>query len=70
MMGRRLRATSPLGIFIIATVLGILTGLQAYNYVALTAEHKQPFIYLLSLNLTYWYSWAVLVPGVVWRARH
>ena len=42
-MGRLLRVTSPLTIFTIATVLGVLTGLQAYNYVALTAEHKQPF---------------------------
>jgi two-component system, LytTR family, sensor kinase len=69
-MARRLQATSPLGIFLIATILGILTGLQAYNYVALTSEHKQPFIVLLSLNLTYWYSWALLVPGVLWMARH
>jgi two-component system, LytTR family, sensor kinase len=70
MMARRFQATSPLGIFLIATILGVLTGLQAYNYVALTSEHKQPFIVLLSLNLTYWYSWALLVPGVLWMARH
>ncbi len=69
-MGRLSRATSPLTIFTIATVLGVLTGLQAYNYVALTAEHKQPFNVLLALNLTYWWSWAVLVPGVLWMARH
>ena len=69
-MGRLLRATSPLSIFTIATVLGVLTGLQAYNYVALTAEHKQPFNVLLFLNLTYWWSWALLVPGLLWMARH
>ena len=62
--------TSPLSIFSIATVLGVLTGLQAYNYVALTAEHKQPFNVLLALNLTYWWSWALLVPGVLWMVRH
>jgi LytS/YehU family sensor histidine kinase len=50
-------------------VLGILTGLQAYNYVALFEERKQPFSVLLLLNLTYWYSWAVLVPGILWLAR-
>ena len=51
-------------------MLGVLTGLQAYNYVALTAEHKQPFVVLLGLNLTYWYSWALLVPvrRCGWRA--
>src|SRR5262245_32855783 len=69
-MGRLSRVTSPLTIFSIATALGVLTGLQAYNYVALTAEHKQPFNVLLALNLTYWWSWALLVPGVVWMARH
>ena len=54
LMGRLSRATSPLTIFTIATALGVLTGLQAYNYIALTAEHKQPFIVLLGLNMTYW----------------
>ena len=69
-MGRLSRATSPLTIFSIATVLGVLTGLQAYNYIALTAERKQPFVVLLSLNMTYWYSWALLVPIILWLARH
>jgi signal transduction histidine kinase len=68
-MGRLPGATSPLGLFIIATILGALTGLQAYNYVALTADNKQAFGPILWLNLTYWYSWALLVPGVVWMAR-
>jgi len=68
-MGRLSRVTSPLTIFTIATVLGVLTGLQAYNYVALVSEHKQPFSVLLGLNLTYWWSWALLVPGVLWLAR-
>ena len=65
-MGRFSRVTSPLTIFTFATVLGSLTALQAYNYVALVSEHKQPFGVLLGLNLTYWWSWALLVPGVVW----
>ena len=68
-MGRFSRVTSPLMIFTIATVMGVLTALQAYNYVALVSEHKQPFSVLLGLNLTYWWSWALLVPGVLWLAR-
>jgi len=68
-MGRLSRVTSPLTIFTIATVVGVLTGLQSYNYVALTSEHKQPLIVLLGLNITYWWSWALLVPGVLWMAR-
>jgi two-component system, LytTR family, sensor kinase len=69
LMGRRSQATTPLTIITISTVLGVLTGLQAYNYVALVSEHKQPFNVLLGLNLTYWWSWALLVPGVLWLAR-
>jgi signal transduction histidine kinase len=69
LMGRLSRATSPLTIFTISTVLGGLTGLQAYNYVALTAEHKQPLNVLLALNWAYWWSWALLAPVVLWLAR-
>ena len=68
-MARLARVTSPLTIFTITTVLGVLTGLQAYNYIALTAEHKQPLNVLLGLNLTYWWSWALLVPAVLWISR-
>ena len=63
LMGRLSRATSPLTIFTISTVLGVLTGLQAYNYVALSPSTSSPSVVLLSLNLTYWWSWALLVPG-------
>jgi signal transduction histidine kinase len=68
-MGRLPRATSPLGIFLITTVLGVLTALQAYNYVALVNDRAQPFPPILALNLTYWYSWGLLIPGVIWMAR-
>ena len=69
-MGRLPRATSPLGIFLITTLLGVLTALQAYNYVALVNAQKQAFGPILALNLTYWYSWGLLIPGVIWMARH
>jgi two-component system, LytTR family, sensor kinase len=68
-MGRLPHATSPLGIFLVTTVLGVLTALQAYNYVALVNEQKQAFAPILALNLTYWYSWGLLIPGVIWMAR-
>jgi signal transduction histidine kinase len=53
----------------VATALGVFSALQAYNYVTLFTENKQPFYVLLALNLTYWYAWAVLVPGMLWMAR-
>jgi signal transduction histidine kinase len=59
----------PLRIFGVATALGIFSALQAYNYVNLLYDRGQPFHLLLALNFSYWYSWAVLVPGVLWLAR-
>ena len=52
-----------------ATVLGVFSAIQAYNYVALFSEKPQPFAILLGLNLSYWYAWALLAPFVLWLAR-
>jgi signal transduction histidine kinase len=68
-MGRPSSTIRPVHIFAVATVLGILTGLQAYNYIALTNEKRQPLQLLLALNVSYWYSWAVVAPGILWMAR-
>jgi two-component system LytT family sensor kinase len=53
----------------VATLLGCFSALQAYQYVLLFAEKKQPFLKLLGLNLGYWYGWAALAPVVLWLAR-
>src|SRR6185503_1169995 len=63
------RRISLFRIFALATVLGVFSSLQAYNYITLFTDRKQPFQLLLALNLTYWYAWAVLVPGMLWMAR-
>jgi two-component system LytT family sensor kinase len=63
------RRISLFSIFAVATAFGIFSGLQAYNYVTLFTDRKQPFHILLALNVTYWYAWAVLVPGILWLAR-
>jgi len=68
-MGRPSNVIRPMHIFVVATVLGVLTGLQAYNYVALTDAMRQPLPLLLVLNLSYWYSWALVAPGILWMAR-
>ena len=62
------RVTLP-RIFAVATVFGIFSALQAYNYVSLFTERETPFHLLLALNITYWYAWAILVPGILWMAR-
>src|SRR5262245_18465757 len=63
------RRSSLVTILSVATALGIFSGLQAYNYVTLFTDRKQPFRILLARNVTYWYAWAVLVPGMFWMAR-
>jgi two-component system, LytTR family, sensor kinase len=63
------RRISLFRIFAVATAFGIFSGLQAYNYITLFTDRKQPFHILLALNITYWYAWAVLVPGMLWMAR-
>ncbi|HKE88145.1 MAG TPA: histidine kinase [Vicinamibacterales bacterium] len=63
------RRISLVSIFAVATAFGIFSGLQAYNYVTLFTDRPQPFHLLLALNVTYWYAWAVLVPGMLWMAR-
>ena len=56
-------------IFGVATALGVFSTFQAYNYVSFFTEGKPSFPMLLALNVTYWYAWAVLVPGILWLAR-
>jgi signal transduction histidine kinase len=56
-------------IFLGATVLGVFSAIQAYNYVALFSEKPQPIEILLGLNMSYWYAWAILAPFVLWLAR-
>jgi signal transduction histidine kinase len=68
-MERHDRHLGPLVIVGVATALGIFSSLQAYNYVSLFTDAPRPFHFLLALNVTYWYAWAVLVPGMVWMAR-
>ena len=56
-------------IFGVATALGVFSTFQAYNYVSFFTERKPSFPLLLALNVTYWYAWAALVPGILWVAR-
>ena len=63
---RRISARLIIGV---ATVLGVFSAFQAYNYVTLFTERKPKMLHLLALNMTYWYAWAILVPGILWLAR-
>ena len=58
-------------IFGVATLLGFFSAFQALYYVTTfdDSSHTPPtFLHLLSLNLNYWYSWAILTPVILWLA--
>ena len=59
----------PRIIFAVATALGFFSGFQAYYFVFTFTERPASFPLLLALNLSYWYSWAILAPAIVWLAR-
>jgi two-component sensor histidine kinase len=61
-------AIPPRVIFAVATALGFFSGFQAYYFVSTFGERSASFPLLLALNLSYWYSWAILTPGIVWLA--
>ena len=67
------RRASPISrrtILGVATGLGVFSSLQAYNYIQLfQPDRERPFYFLAALNVTYWYAWAILVPGILWMAR-
>ena len=59
-------------IFGTATLLGFFSAFQAFYYVTTfdaSARTPPTFLQLLSLNLNYWYSWALLTPAILGLAR-
>ena len=56
-------------IFGVASGLGAFSTLIAFSYKFFFAETTTPYGALIALNFTYWYAWAVLVPGILWMAR-
>ncbi|MGE3404136.1 MAG: sensor histidine kinase [Vicinamibacterales bacterium] len=62
-----LRLSVPL-VLGIATVLGFFSTFQAANMMLVSGETPQVPV-LIGLNLSYWWLWALLLPGVIWLAR-
>lgn len=59
----------PRVIFGVATALGFFSAFQAFYFVSVFTQRPASFPQLLALNLSYWYSWAVLAPGIIWLGR-
>ena len=56
-------------IFSVATALGFFSAFAAFYFVATFTDKSEPFGLFLTLNLGYWYSWAVLAPAILWLTR-
>jgi two-component system LytT family sensor kinase len=56
-------------IFAVASGLGAFSSLIAFSYRFFFGGTEAPYGVLAALNFSYWYSWAVLVPGILWLAR-
>jgi two-component system, LytTR family, sensor kinase len=68
-VGQEPRRVGILLIAAVSSALGLFSTFEAYNYVAIFMSEEPSFLMLLALNMTYWWSWAVLVPGILWMAR-
>ena len=53
----------------VATALGFFSAFAAFYFISTFTEKPAGFPLLLALNLSYWYSWAVLTPGILWLTR-
>ncbi|MFA5910900.1 MAG: sensor histidine kinase [Vicinamibacterales bacterium] len=56
-------------IFSVATALGFFSAFAAFYFISTFTAKPAAFSLLLALNLTYWYSWAVLTPGIIWLSN-
>ena len=56
-------------IFGVTTALGFFSAFASFYFISTFTEKVAGFGLLLSLNLTYWYSWAVLTPGILWLTQ-
>ena len=50
----------------VATALGFFSAFAAFYFESTFTDKQTSYALLLSLNLGYWYSWAALVPGILW----
>jgi signal transduction histidine kinase len=68
-MMRESRITRPRVVFGIATLLSFFSAVQASQVVRFFSDRDTSYWVLLSLNMGYWYAWALLAPIVLFMAR-
>jgi signal transduction histidine kinase len=56
-------------IFGVATALAFFSAFAVFYFVSTFTDKPAQYGLLLTLNLGYWYSWAILTPGILWLTR-
>lgn len=57
-------------VMLVATALGILSTLLAWQFTRSVGKSDTPLGRLVVLNFTWWYLWALMAPAVVWLSQH
>ena len=61
------QARVPLRVILgVATALSFFSAFAAFYFVSTFTDKPAAFGLLLTLNLGYWYSWALLAPAILW----
>lgn len=54
---------------VVATALGLLSTLLAWQFTRIFGNWPMPFRNLVLLNFSWWYLWALLTPAIVWLSQ-
>jgi two-component system LytT family sensor kinase len=57
-------------VFAVATFLGILSSALAVQFTRALGKPITDWTYIVVLNCTYWYAWAIFTPAIVWLSQH
>jgi signal transduction histidine kinase len=57
-------------VLIVATALGLLSTLLAWQFTRVFGKLPMPIETLIVLNFSWWYFWALMAPAVVWLSQH
>jgi signal transduction histidine kinase len=57
-------------VFGVATLLGIVSSVLAVQFTRALGKPVTDWAWLVVLNCTYWYLWAIFTPAIVWLSQH
>jgi two-component system LytT family sensor kinase len=57
-------------VFGVATLLGVLSSALAIQFTRALGKPITDWTYIVVLNCTYWYVWALFTPTIVWLSQH